>query len=211
MVGVEALTFGYRRDQPILAGLDWDFGSGSVTAVTGRSGTGKSTLLYLLGLLLTPWSGKVMVGEKVASGLSDRLRSELRAERIGFVFQDAVLDPSRTVLDNVVEGALYTGLRRRKALRRATELMDRFGVGLRADHKPGEVSGGQAQRVALCRALLNNPHVLLADEPTGNLDQETARLVIDALSEHAHGEGGTVIIASHDPQVVAACDRVLAL
>lgn len=165
------LSFGYGRDEPIISGLSQRFESGSVTAVTGRSGSGKSTLLYLLGLLLTPDSGRVAVGEvRDASGLSDRARSVLRAQRIGFVFHDAVLDPARTVVDNVAEGALYAGIGRRQAVAAAHVLLDRFEVGLRADHRPGEVSGGQAQRVALCRALINGPPMILADEPTGTLD-----------------------------------------
>lgn len=206
------LSFGYRRDEAIISGLSQRFESGSVTAVTGRSGSGKSTLLYLLGLLLTPDSGRVGVGEVTdASGLGDRARSMLRAQRVGFVFQDAALDPARTVVDNVAEGALYAGVGRRRAIQAAHRLLDRFEVGLRADHRPGEVSGGQAQRVALCRALINAPPVILADEPTGNLDPATAQVVIDALTGAAHHDGATVVIASHDPHIAQACDRVLTL
>jgi ABC-type lipoprotein export system ATPase subunit len=122
-----------------------------------------------------------------------------------------VLDSSRTVLDNIVEGAIYTGLARNAAVGRAYDLMEKFGVALRASHRPGEVSGGQAQRVALCRALLNRPQVVLADEPTGNLDTETARVVVDALVSLAHDQGSTVVVASHDSDVVSACDEVLTL
>lgn len=212
MVAVEGLSFGYRRGEPILEDVTFEFGSGEVTGVTGPSGRGKSTLLYLVGLLLTPWSGRVRIGEVAdASGLGDVGRSRLRSARIGFVFQDAVLDPSRTVMENVVEGALYAGVGRGAARREGGRLLERFGVGLRADHRPGEVSGGQAQRVALCRALVNDPAVVLADEPTGNLDADSARVVIDALVDAAHRDGATVIIASHDARVVASADRVLEL
>jgi ABC-type lipoprotein export system ATPase subunit len=212
MVTIEGLSFGYRRSEPILAGLDFAFGAGLLSAVTGSSGRGKSTLLYLIGLLLTPWAGRVAIGEVPdATQLDDLDRSRLRARRIGFVFQDALLDPSRTVIDNVTEGALYAGVPRGTARARAEWLLDRFDVRLRADHRPGEVSGGQAQRVALCRALLNQPDVILADEPTGNLDATSAQVVIEALSEAAHTNGVTVIIASHDARVVAACDQVLDL
>jgi len=212
MVSVEDLSFGYRRGEPIFEALDHAFEPGLVSGVTGASGCGKSTLLYLIGLLLTPWSGRVAIGDLGrASQLGDLERSRLRAERIGFVFQDAVLDPSRTVLDNVIEGAIYAGVPRPTARARAQGLLERFGVLLRADHKPGEVSGGQAQRVALCRALLNEPRVILADEPTGNLDAGSAQVVIDALRDAAHIDGATVIIASHDARVVAVCDRVLEL
>lgn len=212
MVKIDGLSFGYRRGEPIIIEMDHVFEPGSVCAVTGPSGCGKSTLLYLIGLLLTPWSGGISIGEhERASELGDMDRSRLRAEWIGFVFQDAMLDPARTVLDNVTEGAIYAGVARRTARARAEGLLERFGVLLRADHRPGEVSGGQAQRVALCRALLNSPKLILADEPTGNLDAASAEVVIGALQDAAHLDGATVIIASHDSRVVAACDRVLEL
>lgn len=210
MITVDGLVFGYRREEPVIDGLSWTFPSGAVTGVTGRSGRGKSTLLYLLGLLLTPDAGTIVLdGDEVAG--PDRERSRIRAERMGFVFQDAALDPSRTVLDNVIEGAIYTGLPRTVATERAGTLLDRFDVGLRAEHKPGEVSGGQAQRVALCRALLNAPDVVLADEPTGNLDDTTAGIVIGALVDLAHDQGATVIISSHDHEVISRCDLTLQL
>jgi ABC-type lipoprotein export system ATPase subunit len=211
MIEVSGLSFGYRRGEPIIDGLDWVFPAGRVTGVTGKSGSGKSTLLYLLGLLLSPWSGRIAYDGANLAAVSDRARSRVRAERIGFVFQDAALDATRTVLDNIIEGSLYTGLSRKMAVTRAGDLMTRFEVGLRATHRPGEVSGGQAQRVALCRALLNQPRVVLADEPTGNLDTDTARIVIDSLVDLSRVEGATVIIASHDPNVAAACDEVLVL
>lgn len=211
-VALEGLSFGYRPGDPILQDLSHEFPAGQVNGVTGPSGRGKSTLLYLVGLLLTPLSGKVGIGQDTeASALSDEERSRLRAGRIGFVFQDAMLDPSRTVLDNVIEGAIYSGLARDVARGRAVDLLEQFGVALRADHTPGEVSGGQGQRVALCRALLHRPTVILADEPTGNLDAESAEVVVDALTAAAHSGGATVIIASHDSRVVGACDAVLEL
>ncbi|WKZ83595.1 MAG: ATP-binding cassette domain-containing protein [Acidimicrobiia bacterium] len=211
MIEVRELAFGYRRVEPIFTGLSWPFPRGQVSGITGRSGSGKSTLLYLLGLLLTPWSGRIIIGGEDFGTRPDRIRSVVRARRIGFVFQDASLDPTRSVIDNVLESAIYSGMRRKEALVRAQNLLERFEVGLRADHKPGEVSGGQAQRVAMCRALLNRPSVILADEPTGNLDIDTARMVIEALRRSARDDGTTVIMASHDAQVVAACDEVLAL
>jgi ABC-type lipoprotein export system ATPase subunit len=211
VIAVDGLVFGYRRDEPVIDGLSWTFPSGAVTGVTGRSGCGKSTLLYLLGLLLTPDAGAITLDGEEVSGLADRERSRIRADRIGFVFQDAALDPSRSVLDNVIEGAIYTGIPRAVATERAGTLLDRFDVGLRADHKPGEVSGGQAQRVALCRALLNTPDVVLADEPTGNLDDTSAGIVIQALVDLAHDQAATVIISSHDQAVVSRCDLTLQL
>ncbi|MFH1330483.1 MAG: ATP-binding cassette domain-containing protein [Actinomycetota bacterium] len=211
MIEVDDLSFGYRRTEPVIQQLSWTFASGRLSGVTGRSGSGKSTLLYLVGLLLSPWSGRIVVDGKDVSAASESIRSQIRARRIGFVFQDAALDPTRAVIDNVVEGSLYSGMGRRRAIRRAHELLEKFGVSLRAEHRPGEVSGGQAQRVALCRALLHEPRILLADEPTGNLDTDTAAVVLSTLESLAHDDGATVVIVSHVPDVVATCDEVLAL
>ncbi|WKZ83719.1 MAG: ATP-binding cassette domain-containing protein [Acidimicrobiia bacterium] len=211
MIEVEDLSFGYRRTQPILEHLSWCIPPGLISGVTGQSGSGKSTLLYILGLLLSPWSGRIVVDGEDVGAASDGVRSQIRARRIGFVFQDAALDPTRTVVDNIVEGSLYSGMGRRRAIRRAHELLEKFDVGLRAEHRPGEVSAGQAQRVALCRALLPEPRIILADEPTGNLDTDTAAVVLAALRSLSHGDGATVVMVSHDPTVVVACDRVLTL
>lgn len=207
MISVEEMSFGYRAKELIFDKASHVFHPGEVAVVTGRSGSGKSTLLYILGLLLSPSAGRVVVEGQDVGGLGDAERSRLRAARMGFVFQDAVLDPSRTVIDNVCEGGLYAGLTRAEARARAVDLLDRFEVGIQLDHHPGEVSGGQAQRVALCRALLNRPQVILADEPTGNLDQMSADLVLTALTEAAQ-KGAVVVIASHDPSIVSRADRV---
>ena len=210
MIALESVRFGYNTDETIIDTLSWDFAAGAMTAVTGPSGKGKSTLLYLIGLLVTPWSGVIRFGDVDAGGLTDVKRSGIRASRVGFVFQDAALDPTRTVLDNIIESSLYTNTSRSDAISRAEDLMDRFEVGLRADHKPGEVSGGQAQRIALCRALINQPEIILADEPTGNLDSRTAGVVLEAFEQLA-GEGNTVIVATHDQTIVDRCDQVLDL
>lgn len=210
LLEARGITFGYGHNTEILSDWDATFSAGEVVAVTGPSGRGKSTLLYLLGLMLKPGAGLVLVDGADAAGLADVRRARLRAARFGFVFQDAALDATRTVLDNVIETALYRGEPRELARRRALELMGQFGVELRAHHKPGQVSGGQAQRIALCRALLNDPRILLADEPTGNLDPESATIVVDAMRAQAHG-GGTVVVATHDPALVARCDRVITL
>lgn len=210
MLTVEELRFAYRRGDELFMGLSHSFESRTVTAVTGQSGRGKSTLLYIVGLLLTPTSGQVIIGGRPVAQLSDGERSGLRARSLGFVFQDSSLDETRTVLDNVIEGAVYAGTPRARAVERAANLLTRFDVNLRADHRPGQVSGGQAQRIALCRALLNRPDIVLADEPTGNLDPTARDHVIHSLREVA-SEGATVIIATHDPQIVARCDGELAL
>lgn len=138
----------------------------------------------------------------------DAERADLRARNFGFVFQDAVLDPTRTVLDNTLETSLYRRVSRQDDMPRAWALLKRFGVAERARHLPGQISGGQAQRIALCRALLGEPRILLADEPTGNLDAVSGDVVVAALTEHARG-GGTVVLATHDRRIARQCDQVL--
>lgn len=211
MLSVEDLGFAYRRGaEELFDGLTHSFQPGVVTALTGPSGRGKSTLLYILGLMLTPSRGVVLLdGDPVSRG-SDRRRSELRAQRIGFVFQDSALDPARPTLDSVIEPALYAGSTTRRAKVRALELMERMGVAARAKHRPGEVSGGQAQRLAVCRALVTDPLVVLADEPTGNLDRANATEVLQALAKAAEG-ARTVVVATHDPFVIEHADEVVSL
>lgn len=204
------LTFGYSAENLLIDDFDFDFARGELVAIRGASGRGKSTLMYLLGLMLQPTSGSLVLdGEDVAAA-GDKRRASLRAHNFGFVFQDAALDPTRTILDNVLESALYRGDSRARAAARAMHLLARFGVDVRADAKPGEVSGGQAQRIALSRALLGAPRFVLADEPTGNLDPDSSAIVIDAFREHAN-DGGTVVIVTHDPEVAAGCDRSVEL
>jgi putative ABC transport system ATP-binding protein/lipoprotein-releasing system ATP-binding protein len=211
MIAVQDLRFAYRRGgEELFGGLNFVFDRGVMTVVTGASGSGKSTLLYLLGLLLTPSSGQVLYRGQPVGRLRDWTRSEIRASRIGFVFQDAALDQTRTVLDNVVEGGVFAGMKRRQARREALALMDRLDVQLRANHRPGEVSGGQAQRVGLCRALIKSPEILLADEPTGNLDSVAAGVVLGEL-ESAASRGAIVVVASHDPVVRSRGGHVLSL
>ena len=210
MLEARGLTFGYDPDRPLLDDWDATFEAGEVVAVTGPSGRGKSTLLYLLGLMLKPGAGEVRVDGRDVAHLGDAKRASLRASRFGFVFQDAALDATRTVLDNVVETALYRAEPRGDSLRRARELMSQFGVDLQAGQRPGQVSGGQAQRIALCRALLNDPSILLADEPTGNLDPASADVVVQAFHAQAHS-GAAVVVVTHDPALVARCDRRIEL
>jgi ABC-type lipoprotein export system ATPase subunit len=211
MLEATSLTIAYGRSRPpILVGCSISLKLGELVAITGPSGCGKSTLLFSLGLMLTPQAGEITVGGIPTSKLRDSRRARMRAECFGFVFQDAALDPRRTVLDNVVEPATYQGVRRADRIEAASELLDRLGVNLRADHRPTQISGGQAQRVATCRALLHQPAIVLADEPTGNLDPISANAVIDALTAHARS-GAAVAIVTHDAAVVARCDRSVQL
>ena len=212
MLGVRDVRFAYRKGaEELFGGLTHDFAPGRVTALTGASGRGKSTLLYLVGLLLTPTGGQVLLDGEPVSEASDAVRAAVRARRVGFVFQDSELDPSRRVIDSVLEPALYAGHLREDKLQRARALLEQFGLGHRADHRPGQVSGGQAQRLAVCRALLLEPDIVLADEPTGNLDRDNAALVLGALVDVARGQGATVVFATHDPFVIAQADEVVQL
>lgn len=210
-LSAKALTFAYKgAPSPVLEDWSASFQGGEVVAITGPSGRGKSTLLYLLGLMLRPLSGQVVFDGLPASLHSDSARAAYRAKYFGFVFQDAALDQTRTVIDNVVEAALYRGDDRRSAIRSAEVLLDRLGVSTPSRSKPGQISGGQAARVALCRALLGNPLVVLADEPTGNLDAQSADVVLSELADRA-AAGAAVVIVTHDPQVVERCDREVRL
>ena len=200
------ISFSYRKREPLLEGWSEKFDPGEIVAITGVSGRGKSTLLYILGLMLRPASGELVVEGNSVSGGSDRILAAQRAQNFGFVFQDAALDTSRSVLDNVLEGSLYRGTSRSVEMKQALVLLDRFGVSARSQHKPGEISGGQAQRIALCRALVHTPRILIADEPTGNLDSESSAIVVQALRDHA-AQGALTLIATHDSALVSACSR----
>ncbi|MCU1479116.1 MAG: transporter [Subtercola sp.] len=204
------VSFRYDAATPVISQWSARFLPGEIVALTGPSGRGKSTLLYLLGLMVRPTSGQILVDGHPTADLTDAERAQVRATRLGFVFQDAALDPARSILDNVVETSLYRGVDRRDSLRHARALLARFGVERRAESRPGQISGGQAQRIALCRALMNEPRLVLADEPTGNLDRASAAIVIDAFRERAR-TGAAVIIATHDLALVAQCDRQIEL
>jgi ABC-type lipoprotein export system ATPase subunit len=207
---VHDLRFAYPGSAPLIAGLDLSAEPGQMVAVQGRSGTGKSTLLFLLGLFIAPTGGRIVVDGLETTGLGDAERSRLRAHRIGFVFQDAALHPTATMEDNVAEGALYAGASYAAALSDARRLLDAYGIGHLASRRPTQVSGGQAQRAALCRALIRRPALVLADEPTGNLDPENAAEVIKGL-RGAADEGAAVVVVTHSPTIAAACDRVIEL
>jgi ABC-type lipoprotein export system ATPase subunit len=183
---------------------------GSFVAVMGRSGSGKSTLLNLIGCLDFPTSGKVLLDGSDTAALSDRAQSRLRNRMIGFLFQSFNLIPQMSVRENV-ETALVYGERPQAEWRERSEaLLERLGILERASHKPGELSGGEAQRAALARALVNEPELLLADEPTGNLDSRTGEEVLGLLRE-LPAEGRTLVLVTHDPAIAERADRVLSL
>lgn len=200
------------RSDWLFDGLDIEFPARSVSAVTGRSGSGKSTLLSLVGLLLSPTSGQLTIGGQPTESMSDYTRSMLRRTHIGFLFQDALLDPTRTVLDNITEGALFAGLSPRRLRERARHQLREVDLDtdLLSRRLPATISGGQAQRVATCRALIKRPGIVLADEPTGNLDAASSEIVMGVLSNAAQS-GAAVIIATHDPAVIRYADRAVSL
>jgi len=189
-------------------GVSLSVDGGEFVAVQGPSGCGKSTMLLIAGGLLTPESGSVQIGGEDPYALTADARSKFRADNIGFVFQQFHLVPYLSILDNALAPSIATGSK--DAEQRARELLDQFGLSHRLEHTPGELSSGERQRTALARALLNEPKVLLADEPTGNLDTENATEVLKHLRKFA-ASGGAVLLVTHDAQAAATADRVIHL
>ena len=191
-----------------LRGVDLEIESGEFVAIIGPSGSGKSTLMYLLGCLDRPTSGEYWLGGEEVSGLSDAQLSRTRNRDIGFVFQHYNLLHELTVLENVALGLVYRGVPRGKRLKSAEALANRLGLEGRHQHSATELSGGQMQRVAICRALAGQPHLLLCDEPTGNLDSVTGKEIM-AVFHELHAQGNTIIMVTHDPKVAAQAERVI--
>ena len=180
--------------------------TGDQVAVTGASGSGKTTLLTILGTLERPTAGTVSVAGRPLTDASDRNLAGLRAHRIGFVFQAFHLQEALTALDNVATGMLYTGRHLRDRRSAAREALDRVGLAHRLSHRPTQLSGGERQRVAIARALAKRPEIILADEPTGNLDSHAGTQVIELLHELA-GDGATLVLITHDPTIAATFPR----
>ncbi len=195
----------------VLQGVSLTMGRGEVVALVAPSGAGKSTLLHIAGLLDVADAGRVEIGGRDMSGLSDRKRTAVRRADVGFVYQFHHLLPEFNALENIVLPQLANGVSRREAETRAADLLARVGVGARADHRPAELSGGEQQRVAFCRALANEPRLLLADEPTGNLDPATSDQVFGALMELVRATGLSALIATHNMELASRMDRVLRL
>jgi putative ABC transport system ATP-binding protein len=208
-----ALARTYRRGNvpvPVLHSVDLEVNAGEWVAIIGPSGSGKSTLLNILGLLDQPDAGVYQLAGLDVSDLPDGRRAEIRNRHIGFVFQRFNLLARTTALDNVAAPLLYRGTRRPARMARARGALDQVGLGARADHDPGELSGGEVQRVAIARALVTEPDVVLADEPTGNLDAASGAEILD-LFGRLHAAGRTLLMITHDPNVAARAERRLML
>lgn len=191
----------------VLSGVTLDIAAGEFAAIMGPSGSGKSTLLHILGLLDRPTSGSYRLRGQETGTLSDDALSHLRNQAIGFVFQSFYLIPYATALDNVLLPGLYSDAPRAALTRRAGELLDKVGLSAQARHKPSQLSGGQQQRVALARSLINDPDLILADEPTGQLDSGTSREILELLAAINRDAGKTVIVVTHDPDTAAYARR----
>jgi lipoprotein-releasing system ATP-binding protein len=211
---MEAVARRYRTDAgvlDVLTKIDLTLRAGEIVALVAPSGSGKSTLLHLAGLLDKPDGGRVLIDGKNAGALSDTARTAVRRDRVGFVYQFHHLLAEFTALENVSLPQMIAGKSRRVAEVRAERLLGAFGLDHRLRHLPGKLSGGEQQRVAIARALANAPGLLLADEPTGNLDTATADVVFNELLAAVRGEGLAALIATHNPDLAARMDRRVTL
>jgi len=194
----------------VLKGIDLNVNKNEYVALMGPSGSGKSTLMNLIGCLDTPTSGKYILNNKDVSQLTDDELAEIRNQEIGFVFQTFNLLPRYTALDNVSLPLVYAGVDKATRDSRAKEVLDQVGLSDRMDHRPNQLSGGQRQRVAVARALVNRPSIILADEPTGNLDSKTS-VEIMRLFEEIHENGNTVIVVTHEEEIAKHAQRIIRL
>ncbi len=200
-----------ERRLRVLTGVDLEVRKGEFISIAGQSGSGKSTLLHLLGALDRASAGEVRLNGQDYRKLSDRQLARLRSEQIGFVYQFHHLLPEFTALENVLMPGLIQQRPQAEVVRRAEELLRSVGLGERMTHRPAKLSGGEQQRVALARALQNNPAIVLADEPTGNLDSETSRNVLEFLIEMTAGQGRSLVMVTHDASIAAQADRCFLL
>jgi putative ABC transport system ATP-binding protein len=214
MLEMSSVTKTYRiggQTVRALDALDLTLPGGEFVSIVGPSGAGKSTLLHLLGALDRPDSGSIRVGGREIGGLNDEQQSEFRRHSVGFVFQFFNLLPTMTAWENVALPKLLDGSRMSNAKSRAMDLLALVGLADRAQHRPSELSGGQMQRVAVARALMMNPPLVLADEPTGNLDTKTGAAIMALLNDVAHQDGRSVVMVTHDLDAAASTDRVITL
>tara|TARA_R110002167_G_scaffold366284_2_gene594372 strand:- start:102122 stop:102805 length:684 start_codon:yes stop_codon:yes gene_type:complete len=214
-LAVAGITKAYNTGKPnavtVLQGVDLQVKKGEIVALVAPSGAGKSTLLHIAGLLDTPDAGTVAIGGRDMTRLGDRNRTAVRRAEVGFIYQFHHLLPEFTAIENIVLPQLANGKSQGEATARARDLLARVGIAGRADHRPAALSGGEQQRVAFCRALANQPALLLADEPTGNLDPQTSDRVFGALMDLVRGTGLAAVIATHNMELAARMDRIVRL
>jgi len=211
---LENITRRYREGEgqlEVFSGLDLSVKSGEIVALVGQSGAGKSSLLHIAGLLEAPTSGEIIIEGVAASQLPDAERTRIRRDRLGFVYQAHHLLPEFDALENVVLPQMIAGKSRADAAKEAARLLTVMGLGQRLTHRPAQLSGGEQQRVAIARALANKPRLLLADEPTGNLDPRTAGGVFEALIQITRAEGLGALIATHNFELASRMDRAMLL
>ncbi len=211
MLRMQSVTMDYNGSESVVQAVrsaSLDMPTGDFVAVVGPSGSGKSTLLLILGGMLSPSSGQVFLGEQSLYDLDPDERARLRRENIGFVFQTFNLIPYLSALENVQIPLFLAGVQEPEQKERASQLLERVRLGNRLHHKPSQLSVGQQQRVALARMLANDPSVILADEPTGNLDPATGREIVDFLEE-MNEEGRTIVVVTHSPEAAARCKRTV--
>ena len=202
---------GTPKEINVLQGIDLTVEKGEIIALVAPSGAGKSTLLHIAGLLDKPDSGQICVAGDSKNLNSDRVRTNIRKTKFGFVYQSNNLLPEFSALENVVLPQLVAGMLKKHAFDRARMLLEKVGLDHRANHRPGTLSGGEQQRVAFCRALANKPNLLLADEPTGNLDTETSASVFDTVVNLAKETGLSAIVATHNLDLASRLDRIIYL
>ncbi len=190
-----------KIELPVLRGLDIEINLGSFVTIMGPSGSGKSTLMYLLGLLDIPTKGKIFLEGEDVSCLSENTLAKIRGQKIGFVFQQFNLLQNLSALENVMMPMIFQGVPEPERKKRAKELLTSFHMEKRANHKPTELSGGEQQRVAIARSLANNPEIIIADEPTGNLDSSTGKIIMEALRDLHINQKKTIIVVTHDPNI----------
>jgi putative ABC transport system ATP-binding protein len=213
IIDVKELVRNFRLGQQIihvLKSISFSVNKNEYVALMGPSGSGKSTLMNILGCLDTPTSGKYILNQQDVSRLSDDQLAEIRNKEIGFVFQTFNLLPRSSALDNVALPLVYAGYSKSEREERAMEVLDQVGLSDRIKHKPNELSGGQRQRVAVARALVNHPSIILADEPTGNLDSKTSQEIM-ALFEAIHEAGNTIILVTHEEDIAQHAQRIIRL
>lgn len=213
MVNLEHVTKVYPMgpfEVVALRDITLDIADGDFVSIMGPSGSGKSTLMHIIGCLDRPTSGRYLLGGEDVSRLDDASLAHIRNKRIGFVFQQFNLLPRETVLANVEVPLIYAGVKARERRRIAAEALERVGLGDRMRHRPSEISGGQKQRAAIARALVNSPSLILADEPTGNLDSKTGHEILDILTE-LNAEGATVVLVTHDREIAERAGKIVQL